>query len=689
MERVKLYWSKNEDDWEDKGTGYLKFESIDGSEKDGFVVMSEDNDTQLLTHEIGVTAQDYTLQEDSKIIRWSEPASEIHHALSFEHAAYCKETYGRFLKAMGQDSASGEKPLPELTIANLESVAKIFEDVPPFSRDQSFSQLRSSHLISQLVQVFQQCEDLEDLTGCEQCCRLARCLILHADFSTAETLFSEEHAMHIIGALEYDPDLTVRIKHRQFLKEKVIFKQVVPIEDPDTINKIHQIYRMQYVKDVVLPRLMDEPVFYCLSHMIMMGQMEVVHTLSTLPSFFSDLFAKIRDSDTQTQEWKDLVRFLQEYCLLLRQLQPANQQCILGKLYKLGLFIILTDALRDGTPDVKLKVIDILNSSMSQEPSALRHHVSQTDHHPLFKLLIDNLITGDEMGLTEHSLEVIKALLDPTDEARSKYEEFLGVFYGNFINHLVDALAVGMEGKDLSMELPGHVSARAKGSILDLLCFCVQTHAYNMKYSILRGNILDRVLGLLKAPEKWLVISAVRFVRTLIGMKEDFYDQFVVRQNAIGRVIDVFFENGDRNNLLNSTILELFDFLKKERRHQLIQHIVEQFYDQLKDVDYVSTFEDLKMEFDKKQEAGVSLEDTSMLSANATRMKRDSRSMEKEEEEYFAEGSDDTEKMPDITSSSGMEVEDENDQNDEHPSKRLRSDEATTVSFQREQQQET
>ena len=34
----------------------------------------------------------------------------------------------------------------------------------------------------------------------------------------------------------------------------VQFKEVVPIQDPAILAKIHQTYRIQYVKDVILPR---------------------------------------------------------------------------------------------------------------------------------------------------------------------------------------------------------------------------------------------------------------------------------------------------------------------------------------------------------------------------------------------------------------------------------------------------
>ena len=60
--------------------------------------------------------------------------------------------------------------------------------------------------------------------------------------------------MDVVGALEYDPDLKAPQPHRQFLNTCVAFKEVVPIQDPAILGKIHQTYRLQYIKDVILPR---------------------------------------------------------------------------------------------------------------------------------------------------------------------------------------------------------------------------------------------------------------------------------------------------------------------------------------------------------------------------------------------------------------------------------------------------
>lgn len=60
--------------------------------------------------------------------------------------------------------------------------------------------------------------------------------------------------MCIFHGRRYDPEQPVRQQHREFLREKVVFREVVPISDPTVRAKIHQTYRIGYLKDVILPR---------------------------------------------------------------------------------------------------------------------------------------------------------------------------------------------------------------------------------------------------------------------------------------------------------------------------------------------------------------------------------------------------------------------------------------------------
>lgn len=63
-----------------------------------------------------------------------------------------------------------------------------------------------------------------------------------------------------------DPEFpTHKANHRQYLADESRFKEVVPIKDPIIRKKIRCTWRLQYLKDVVLARILDDPTFSVLN----------------------------------------------------------------------------------------------------------------------------------------------------------------------------------------------------------------------------------------------------------------------------------------------------------------------------------------------------------------------------------------------------------------------------------------
>ena len=74
-----------------------------------------------------------------------------------------------------------------------------------------------------------------------------------------------------------------------------------------------------------------------------------------------------------------------------------------------------------------------------------------------------------------------------------------------------------------------------------------------------------------------------------------------VRNNLLEPVIQVFLRNGPRYNLLNSAVLEMVEFIRKENIKYIIAHLVEQYGAQLEPCDYIGTFAALKLKFEQNQ----------------------------------------------------------------------------------------
>jgi protein phosphatase-4 regulatory subunit 3 len=96
-------------------------------------------------------------------------------------------------------------------------------------------------------------------------------------------------------------------------------------------------------------------------------------------------------------------------------------------------------------------------------------------------------------------------------------------------------------------------------------------------------------------------------------MKDDFYNRYLIKNNLFEPIVHLFEQNGPKYNLLNSAIIELFDFIRrvrlrckvmylsytKENIKLLIQHLAENYAEVFKKVDYVQTFAGLLQRYEQ------------------------------------------------------------------------------------------
>jgi protein phosphatase-4 regulatory subunit 3 len=81
-----------------------------------------------------------------------------------------------------------------------------------------------------------------------------------------EHAVTDDIVLGVVGALEYDPDFpSHKANHRHWLGKEGRYKEVVRIDDELVRKKIHHTYRLQYLKDVVLARILDDPTFSVLN----------------------------------------------------------------------------------------------------------------------------------------------------------------------------------------------------------------------------------------------------------------------------------------------------------------------------------------------------------------------------------------------------------------------------------------
>ncbi|CAI5941041.1 unnamed protein product [Closterium sp. NIES-65] len=326
--------------------------------------------------------------------------------------------------------------------------------------------------VQRLVALFRASEGAHDTPALHHLYRVFKGLVLLNDSQLLEQLFAPDAIMDVIGALEYDPDVASRQQHRASVQQQAVYREALPI--PSTallakihqtyrlgyikstrstlpipsaalLAKIHQTYRLGYIKDVILPRALDDQTFSSINSLILFNNVEVVTTLHGNKPFLGDLFARLRASDPHSPQFTDLVRFLQEFCALHKHLQLAQRTSFFSALIALGLFDVCTLVMQHPLHSVRLSGIDILMSLMVPDPAPLRTFLVEQPNHALLSCLVRGMVAcrQAEGGLHAQLLEMLRVLLDPDTMDAADKSKFLDLFYEDYLQLLISAVVAG------------------------------------------------------------------------------------------------------------------------------------------------------------------------------------------------------------------------------------------------------
>ncbi|XP_068683456.1 serine/threonine-protein phosphatase 4 regulatory subunit 3-like isoform X2 [Montipora capricornis] len=670
--RVKLYTLNEDRQWDDRGTGHVSSSYVERLQGMSIMVRSEEDGSILLESKIQPHTA-YQKQQETLIV-WSE-GENYDLALSFQEKAGCDEIWEKICQIQGKDpsvtitqdipedddseerfeevlDSTGPIELPPCELSKLEEIAELFNSVlpSPIRREKLSLAIEQDNYIRKMLDLFHICEDLENLEGLHHLYDIFKSLFFMNKQSLLEIMLADDLVFDVVGCLEYDPGKPSPQRHRLFLKESANFKEIIPITNSDTINKIHQTYRVQYIFDAILPppTVFDENLFSALNSFILFNRIEIASRLQEDDKFLADMFLQLTDEDTLEERRKQLVSFLKELFSFSLHFQLHQKDEFFKALAHHGLLPALEMLLVSDDEENRLASVEIFSQVVDICPYLVRDFVmkeAQTQEEDmLINHMIDYMICDGDTGNAYQLSQLIRTLLDPENMAlganKMEKSEFLSFFYKHSMHVMTAPLfATTCDDKPSKDDYVNNVTL---GHILELLTFCVEHHTYHIKNYVISKDLLRRVLVLMKSQHKFLVLNSLRFLRRIVGLKDEFYNRYIVKGQLFDPVISAFKENGQRYNLLNSAIVELFEFIRLEDIKSLCSHVCAKYTPYFKEVTYVSTFKGLvqrnEQEQDRKQPNNRILErgglNHGIIHVNS-RFRRDVRAPEEEEENWF------------------------------------------------------
>ncbi|KAI0447710.1 component of IIS longevity pathway SMK-1-domain-containing protein [Xylaria telfairii] len=639
--RVKVYELRN-NDWFDRGTGFCTAtfgSSEDGHQRDSQVIVESEDQPDRILLKTRICKEDGFHKQQETLIVWTEPTNGVDMALSFQEAegnsliVYSSSTIPQITKVRTtayDDSLSDDLAmdvtnpisLPEVSMANLADIESQMRMMSSSvnGRDALTKYVVAENYIDKLIPIVSDAEDLESLADLHRLCNIMKIIILLNDTFIIEHAVSDACVIGVVGALEYDPDFpSHKANHRQWLQGEGRYREVVRIEEPNIIQKIHQTYRLQYLKDVVLARILDDNTFSVLNSLIFFNQVDIVQHLQANSSFLSELF-NIFKSGQDTRK-KEAVLFIQQCCAIAKNLQPPARQTLYNNFIAHGLLQVIHFGLRSNDVAVRVGATDIMVSMIDHDPQMIRQTIYRQIHEkqpPLTDTLIDLLLVETDLGVKSQISDTLKVLLDQGPQmqaeafakANGEYaarnrlaqgpdpqqDHFLSLFYEKSAVKLFQPL-ITLQDRAV-MEFT-NVEASAFSYLVEILCFFIRQHQHRSKFFVLTHNIVPRITQLLQSPEKFLKLVAVRFLRQLVGSQDEFYIKHLAEKKVIEPVLDLLIQTMPRDNLISSACLELFEHVKKENIKELVKHMVESYREKLHRLSYMELFRTLILRYDQ------------------------------------------------------------------------------------------
>ncbi|NXG44832.1 P4R3B phosphatase, partial [Psilopogon haemacephalus] len=668
--RVKVYTLNEDRQWDDRGTGHVSSTYVERLKGMSLLVRAEsDGESVARTarRPRPFAAARARIRADTLIV-WSE-AENYDLALSFQEKAGCDEIWEKICQVQGKDPSVEvtqdlieseeehieEMPetsplidLPTCELNKLEEIADLVTSVlsSPIRREKLALALENEGYIKKLLQLFQVCENLENTEGLHHLYEIIRGILFLNKATLFEVMFSDECIMDVVGCLEYDPSLAQPKRHREFLTKTAKFKEVIPITDSELRQKIHQTYRVQYIQDIILPTpsVFEENFLSTLTSFIFFNKVEIVSMLQV-----SEVFVKMNFM----MSWVFSVHIL--LCRLIGGMDDLQ---------------------------VRSAATDIFSYLVEFSPSMVREFVMQEaqqsdDDILLINVVIEQMIcdTDPELGGAVQLMGLLRTLIDPENMLatanKTEKSEFLNFFY-NHCMHVLTAPLLANTSEDKrekgNLDKQGfenlflifgfvfyfsdtvvestksntvcpdnYQTAQLLALILELLTFCVEHHTYHIKNYIMNKDLLRRVLVLMNSKHTFLALCALRFMRRIIGLKDEFYNRYITKGNLFEPVINALLDNGTRYNLLNSAVIELFEFIRVVNIKSLIAHIIENFYNALESIEYVQTFKGLKTKYEQEKDRQNQKLNSVPSILRSNRFRRDARALEEDEEMWFNE----------------------------------------------------
>ncbi|ETW83794.1 hypothetical protein HETIRDRAFT_313109, partial [Heterobasidion irregulare TC 32-1] len=396
--------------WIDQGTAFC-FGHYDDSTQEALLIARAESSYSEVILQTSIRSSDVYQRQQDTLIVWTEPDG-VDYALSFQDPEGCAEVWQFILEVQRihqtGSGAGGAGPDPSLAPANIiknglpqpalgiigdiEKAIKMMSRVAT-GKDKVCEYIHRSKYLKGMIDVLAQAEDLECLDDLHALCTLMQTILLMNDHTLYEHILDDEYFIGVVGMLEYDPEFpTHKANYRDFLRTSANFHEPIALHDASVQKKVHHTYRLQFLKDVVLARILDDSTFNVLNSCIIFNQIDIINHVQNDVRFLGeivDLFvnadgsARAEDDDNglgTLSRRRAVLLLLQQLCIMGKNVQLPTRMALFKLLVDRGVVHATQWALArpEGEPEGRRMIAvggEVLTTLLDHDVNGVREHV--------------------------------------------------------------------------------------------------------------------------------------------------------------------------------------------------------------------------------------------------------------------------------------------------------------------------
>lgn len=535
--RVKVYNLEDNENWKDKGTGHVQMEDL---KEEKYMRVDSETDQEIILRTKIHFGVHYAIQNESLIVWTEENGDDL--ALSFQEAEACnefwkqlKEEIDRQRKCSQRYNIFGGEDIEEpINVQKMNLLVNRVLRIPG-ERERLAEYLIQHNYIDQLIEIFKKADDKEVLV---ELFGIMKGMVLLGDHSLYLELVRDENISFVLGMLEFE------VKKNVFRDFMASAKYIEVFENENFEEKAKQVFRLQYLRDVVVARYLDDPFFNNLTDSIRQIYTQIINFVLE-PNFVEEI---LNQFETKKQK---VALFLQQVS------HVAKQSCVpQNEVYQTLFNLKINSLFQIMDEDVLIRqcFAEFIGAAVEADRLLVQVCCLETKLHIE---IIDQILKETDDGLLCQFTEIIKMLLEETEQP------FIRCFF-EVSTKLISYLSLKTESLLKSEQMYIITSDEAKiYFVWEIILSLSKSDANLFKKWFLKQEFID-LMYIYIMSSKHICLLCIRIIKILVQRGED---MFIMQHNLINLVLRVLKIYDKSNNLVNSCCLDFVDEVKKSSKH--------------------------------------------------------------------------------------------------------------------------